>query len=184
MHSDVTIVHAASYRCPQGTDFGDITTQLTTIQNAVPTPDVLFLSVLPEGRTGTLIAAHRLELRIPFIANCTSIDVIHAVNDAAPGVAEGVITFQVWLPNSTVEASRVFVDNYHSKFGEEPGDFAARGYAAVTVLGEALNRVSMYDATSIRDGLAEIREFNSIFGSFSFNEGDVPDLVDLLRTGL
>ncbi len=169
-YSDVTIVHSASYRLPQGTDFGNITAQLTAIQNAVPTPDVIFLSALPEGRTGTLVAAHRFGLRTPFIVNFISIDVIHAVNDAEPGAAEGVITFQVWLPNSTVEASRVFVDNYHSKFGEEPGDFAARGYAAVTILGEALNRVSMYDAASIRDGLAEIREFNSIFGSFSFDE--------------
>ena len=170
MHSDVTIVHAASYRLPQGAIFGDITTQLTAIQNAVPTPDAIFLSALPEGRIGTLIAAHRHGLRIPFIVNFISIEAIHAVNEAEPGAAEGTITFQVWLPNSEVEASREFVDNYRNKFGEEPGDFAARGYAAVTILGEALNRVSMYDATSIRDALAEIRDYPSIFGSFSFDE--------------
>jgi branched-chain amino acid transport system substrate-binding protein len=170
MYNDVTIVHADSYRLPQGTSFGDITAQLTAIQNAVPTPDVIFLSALPEGRIGALIAAHRLGLRIPFIVNYISIGAIQAVNDAEPGAAEGTITFQVWLPNSSVEESRKFVDSYRSKFGEEPGDFAARGYAAVTILGEALNRVSMYDATSIKDGLARIKEFNSIFGSFSFDE--------------
>lgn len=170
MYSDVTIVHAASYQLPQGASFGDITAQLSAIQNAVPTPDVIFLSALPEGRIGALIAAHRLGLRIPFIVNYLSIGAIHAVNDAEPGAAEGAITFQVWLPNSPVEESREFVDNYRSKFGEEPGDYAARGYAAVTILGEALNRVSMYDATSIKDGLAKIKEFNSIFGLFSFDE--------------
>ena len=170
MHSDVTIVHAASYRLPQGESFGDITTQLTAIQNAAPTPDAIFLSALPEGRIGTLIAAHRLGLRIPFIVNFISIEAIHAVNEAEPGAAEGTITFQVWLPNSVVAESQEFVNNYLSKFGEEPGDFAARGYAAVTILGEALNRVSTYDATSIRDALAEIRDFPSIFGSFSFDE--------------
>ena len=170
MYSDLTIVHAASYQLPQGASFGDITAQLTAIQNAVPTPDVIFLSALPEGRIGALIAAHRLGLRIPFIVNYLSIGAIRAVNDAEPGAAEGAITFQVWLPNSSVEESREFVDNYRSKFGEEPGDYAARGYAAVTILGEALNRVSMYDATSIKDGLAKIKEFNSIFGLFSFDE--------------
>ena len=170
MYSDVTIVHAASYQLPQGASFGDITAQLSTIQNAVPTPDVIFLSALPEGRIGALIAAHRLGLRIPFIVNYLSIGAIHAVNDAEPGAAEGAITFQVWLPNSSVEESRKFVDNYRGKFGEEPGDYAARGYAAVTILGEALNRVSMYDATSIKDGLAKIKEFQSIFGLFSFDE--------------
>lgn len=170
IYSDVTIVHAASYRLPQGASFGDITAQLTAIQNAVPMPDVIFLSALPEGRIGALTAAHRLGLRIPFIVNYLSIGAIHAVNDAEPGAAEGAVTFQVWLPNSSVEESRKFVDNYRSKFGEEPGDYAARGYAAVTILGEALNRVSMFDATSIKDGLAKIKDFNSIFGSFSFDE--------------
>ena len=170
MHSDVTIVHAASYRLPQGESFGDITAQLTAIQNAAPTPDAIFLSALPVGRIGTLIAAHRLGLRIPFIVNFISIEAVHAVNEAEPGAAEGTITFQVWLPNSVVAESREFVDNYRSKFGEEPGDFAARGYAAVTILGEALNRASAYDATSIRDALAEIRDFPSIFGLFSFDE--------------
>ena len=167
-YSDITIVHAATYSLSQGTELGDISAQLTAIRNAAP--DVVFLSALPEGRIGVLTAAYRMGLRIPFIVNFISIEAVRAANAAEAGAAENAITFQVWLSSSTVAESRRFVSSYQSRFGEEPGDFAARGYAAVTILGEALKNISTYDAASIRNGLAEIKEFNSIYGSFSFDE--------------
>ncbi len=168
-YDDITIVHAASYSLTQGTEFGDITPQLIAIQNATPTPEAIFLSALPAGRIGALIAAHRLELRIPFIVNFMSIEAIQAVNAVELGAAEGAITFQVWLPNTELEANKNFVDNFISEYGKEPGDFAARGYASVTILGKVMTQISTFDPVSIRDGLSELRDFNSIFGSFSFD---------------
>ncbi len=168
-YDDITIVHAASYSLTQGTEFGDIMPQLSAIQNATPTPEAIFLSALPAGRIGALIAAHRLELEIPFIVNFMSIEAIQAVNAVEPGAAEGAITFQVWLPNNKLEANRNFVDNFISEYGEEPGDFAARGYASVTILGKVLTQISTFDSASIRDGLSKLRDFGSIYGSFSFD---------------
>lgn len=168
-YSDVSIVQAVSYNRRQGVELGDITAELSAIRDAVPTPSAIFLSALPEGRMGVPIATFRMGLSIPLIINFVSIEVISSITDAEPGAAEDIISFQVWMRDSELAESKAFVESYRNRFGEVPGDLAARGYAGVTILGEALKNIKAYDAASIRDGLNGIREFNSIFGPFSFD---------------
>ena len=169
-YSDVSIVQSVSYSRLQGVELGDITAELAVIRDAVPTPSAIFLSALPEGRLGVPVAAFRMGLNIPLIINFVSIEVINSITDAEPGAAENIVTFQVWMRDSEVAESKAFVEIYRKRFGEVPGDLAARGYAGMTILGAALKNIRSYDAASIRDGLNGIREFNSIFGPFSFDE--------------
>jgi len=170
---DVTIVHESSFSRPQGDELGDVSAQLIAIRDAVPTPSAIFLSALPEGRIGVPVAAYRMGLRIPFIIPFVALEVIQAIDAAEPGAAEGIITFQAWLRDSSVPQSQAFVTGFQKRFGEEPGDLAARGYAAVSILGEALRNRTRYDSESIQQGLAGIRDFASILGLFSFdNHGD------------
>ena len=169
-YSDVTIAHATSYNLSQGGDVVDVSAQIEEIKNAMPEPEAIFLSSLPVGQLNVMPAAYRSGLRIPFIANLISIDNIKAINEKEPGAGDRTITFQVWLVDSPVQESQDFVSLYTRVNGSEPGDWAARGYAAAKILGEALRKATSYDASSIRDALASVKDYRTIYGTFSFDD--------------
>jgi branched-chain amino acid transport system substrate-binding protein len=61
------------------------------------------------------------------------------------------------------------VENYNTKFGVEPNNYAARSYATLHILAEAIANAESTDAAAIRDALANIRDFDTILGQFSFD---------------
>ena len=50
----------------------------------------------------------------------------------------------------------------------EPSVWAAQPYAAVYILAEAISDAQSTDSTAIRDALANITDFDTILGKFSF----------------
>ena len=55
----------------------------------------------------------------------------------------------------------------------EPNAFAASAYATLYILAEAMKNAQSIDAAAIRDALANIKDFDTVFGKFSFNaDGD------------
>ena len=69
----------------------------------------------------------------------------------------------------------MFVQNYTAKYGVEPSNYAARAYASAYVLSAAIANAGSTNSTAIRNALANIRNLDTIFGEFSFN--DVGDAV-------
>ncbi|MYE87928.1 ABC transporter substrate-binding protein, partial [Candidatus Poribacteria bacterium] len=59
--------------------------------------------------------------------------------------------------------------NYTEKYGEAPDNYAARAYVAFSVLAEAIANAPSVDSTAIRDALANITDFDTVVGKFSFN---------------
>ena len=145
----------------------DFSAQLTRIKAV--NPDALFVSALPPEKPGILIQAHQLGISAPvLISSLTDVE-IHAAGIAA----EGAITFTGWLPTDDTPGNQAFVQNYTATFGMEPNTFATVSYAAVYILAEALRNAQSTDSTAIRDALANIRDFDTILGKFSFNtDGD------------
>ncbi len=60
--------------------------------------------------------------------------------------------------------------NYSTKYGVEPSNYAARSYAGLHILVEAITNAQSTDSIVIRDALANITDFDTVFGKFSFNE--------------
>ncbi len=170
--SDVSIVIEASYSRPPGTAISeaDIAGPLDAILSTTPAVDAIFLSGLPEDQITILPAAYRRGNTAPFIANLLSILEVKTINEIEPGAAEGAVTFHIWLASSSNGGSQAFVRNYTRAHGVTPDDWAARGYVSATILLAALQRTSKYDSNSIREALAGIDNFPTIFGSFSFND--------------
>ncbi len=167
--ADVAIVSAQSYVRPHGESIGDLTNELTDILNA--DPDAIFLSGLPEDQFGVITQAHALGITdTPYISTLFALFDVQKINEAVAGAAEGAVTFQVWLESSEAPLSKNFVNNYTARHGTAPEDFAARGYASVYILAEALASAESYEAASIRSALAAIRDLGTIYGSFSFDE--------------
>ena len=141
----------------------DFSAQLTRIQAL--NPDAIFVSALPPDKPGILIQAHRLGISVPFIvSSLTDVEVA-----AAGAAAEGAITFIGWLPTDDTPGNQAFVQNYTETFGMEPNAFAASSYTSVYLLAEALKNAQSTDSIAIRDALAAIRDFDTVFGKFSFD---------------
>ena len=55
----------------------------------------------------------------------------------------------------------------------EPNAFATASYTTVYILAEAIKNAPSTDSTAIRDALANIKDFDTVLGKFSFNaDGD------------
>ena len=142
------------------TDFSE---QLMRIQAL--DPDVIFVSSLPPEKPGILTQAHQLGITAPFIVRTlTGGDV-----QAAGAAAEGAMTFIGWGTVVDTPGNQAFVENYNAKFGMEPNNYAARSYATLHILAEAIANAQSTDAASIRDALANIKDLDTILGQFSFN---------------
>ena len=166
---DITIVSEQSYSRPPGVAIGDLTPQLTDIMNAGP--DAVFFSGLPEDRFGVITQSHALGIsNTSYISTLFAIADAERINAAVPGAAEGVITFHVWTSGSDVALSKTFVSSFTARHGTAPNDFAARSYAAMHILGEALANAENYEAASIQSALSSTKGLATIFGPFSFDE--------------
>ena len=142
------------------TDFSE---QLTRIQAL--NPDVIFVSCLSPEKPGILMQGHELGISAPFIVRTlTAADV-----QAAGAAAEGAITFVGWGTAVDTLGNKAFVENHSAKFGIEPSNYAARSYATLHILAEAIANAHSTDPTAVRDALASIRDFDTIFGKFSFD---------------
>ena len=148
-------------------DDTDFSAQLTRIKALEP--DAIFVSALPPDKPGILMQAHELGISAPIIiSSLTSVEV-----QAAGAAAEGAITFTTWLPTNDTPGNQAFVQNFNTTFGMEPNAFAASAYTALYILVEAMKNAESTDSISIRDALANIRDFGTVLGKFSFNaDGD------------
>jgi len=143
----------------------DFSAQLTHIKDL--NPDVIFVSALPPDKPEILIQARQLGIpdSVTFIINTlTTTDV-----QAAGGAAEGTIAFTSWVNTTDTPENQAFIQNYRAKYGIEPNIWAAQSYASVYILAKAITDAQSADSTAIRDALANITDFDTILGRFSFD---------------
>ena len=148
----------------QGGD-ADFTAQLTRIRDA--NPDIIFISSLSPDKPGILIQGRGLgiPISIPFVVRTLTIADVQAAGEAA----EGAITFVGWANTADTPGNRAFVQNYTEKYAVEPSNYAARSYAALHILAKAISDAQSTDSAAIRDALANITDFDTVFGQFSFD---------------
>ena len=142
------------------TDFSE---QLTRIQTL--NPDVIFVSCLSPEKPGILMQGHELGISAPFIVRTLTATEVQTVGAAA----EGAMTFVGWGAAVDTPENKAFVENYSAKFGMKPNNYAARSYATLHILAEAIANAHSTDSAAIRDALASIRDFDTVFGKFSFD---------------
>ena len=147
----------------------DFSAQLTRIMET--NPEAIFISALSNEMTQ--IIAQGRELGIPASARYIIPDLSSAEIDIVDDAAEGTITFTGWTARADTPGNQAFVKNYRAKYGIEPEPWAAQSYAGLYILAEAISEAESTEATAVRDAMANIMNFDTILGQFSFNaDGD------------
>ena len=144
----------------------DFSAQLTRIKES--NPDAIFVSAQQIEVIEILTQGRQLGIpsEIPFVSIVLSDDEIQKAGDAA----EGAIALSSWVSTADTPGNQDFVQNYTAKFGMEPSVWAAQPYAAVYILAKAISDAQSTNSAAIRDALANIRDFDTILGSFSFDQ--------------
>ena len=95
--------------------------------------------------------------------------------ECGENAAEGSITFAGWIATANTPGNHAFVEKYRARYEGEPNPWTAQSYAAVYMVAEAIARAESTDPSAIRNALADIRDFDTVLGKFSFD--DVGDAV-------
>ena len=144
----------------------DFSAQLTRIKES--NPDAIFISATPIETPEILIQGRQLGIpaSVPFLITLT---LASSQIEPAGDAAEGAITFTSWISTADTPGNQVFVQNYRAAYGIEPDVWAAQSYATVYILAKAIADVQSADPSAIRDALANVTDFDTILGKFSFN---------------
>ncbi|MCE1253456.1 MAG: ABC transporter substrate-binding protein [Anaerolineae bacterium] len=146
----------------------DFSAQLTKIKSL--NPDAIVLSALAEEAANIMVQARTLGIpeTIRFIGG-------NGFNspklaEIAGGAAEGAISGSAWNVASTFPTSVKFVEAFKAEYNSDPDQFAAQAYTAAWVAAVAIKNANSVDHKAIRDSLAQIKDFETPLGVFSFNE--------------
>jgi len=142
----------------------DFSAQLSRIHAL--NPDVIFVSCLAPEKPGILIEGKKQGIAARFIIRTLTDAEVEVAGDAA----EGAMTFVGWGIAIDTPGNQNFVQKYSDTYGMLPDNYAARSYAALHILAEAIANAESGDVDAIQAALANISNFETILGKFSFNE--------------
>jgi branched-chain amino acid transport system substrate-binding protein len=134
--------------------------------------DALVVSTLAAEATLLVEQARALEFNGPIIGGngFNSPSIAQNAGEAADGVVVGA----AWHITSPAEISTRFVEMYEEAYEVSPDQFAAQSYTGAWLMSTAIRCANSTDPADIRDALADIEEFDSPLGSFSFDEDRNP----------
>lgn len=157
----VTIVSREGWR-PGETD---LAAHLTRIKES--DAQVVFIATIPNDMPEIMIMGRELGLpsSVPYIVAQVSKD---EVQDAG-GAAEGLFSTSNWMSTTSTPKNESFIRNYRATYGREPNTWAAQSYTTLYILAEAIANAQAADSELIRDALTDIRDLDTVLGSFSFD---------------
>jgi branched-chain amino acid transport system substrate-binding protein len=146
--------------------------------------DAIFLSALPIEKEAVLIQVR--QIGIPTEVHFITLALTAGNVQRAGPAAEGAISITAWSSMSDTPGNRAFVENYTAKYNSEPDEFVAQSYTTVHILANAIAAAPSTDSEAIRDAMANIRNLDTILGTFSFDpNGDAiyNPIILIVRNG-
>ena len=148
----------------------DFSAQLTKIKALEP--QAIVTSALAEEAANIMAQASQLGLEVFFIGG-NGFNSPKLAEIAGPA-AEGAISGSAWFLSSPSPENVSFVEAYKAAYNADPDQFAAQAYTAAWVLAKAIKDAGSADRKAIRDALAQIKDFATPLGVFSFDEARDP----------
>lgn len=154
-----------------GSKDSEYSAQLTKIQHAAP--DVIILCCYYQEGSRILRKMREMGMNQPVLGDNGFVS--PELGKMAGSAADNVYVSSMWSSERESEKTKKFVENYKKAYGHEPDQFAAAAYDGVYMVTEAVIRGgSGKDRKKIRDALAEMKNFEGVCGTFSFDENRNP----------
>jgi branched-chain amino acid transport system substrate-binding protein len=148
----------------------DFRTQLNKLKAA--SPDILIVSGLIGEAVPIVQQAREVGFTQPIVGgNGFNTPAIYTQGKEA---AEGIIVGSAWFLGSTNPKSQAFVAAYKAKYNADPDQFAAQAYTGAYLMATAIKNADSTDPKAIRDALAQIKDYDSVLGKFSFDANRDP----------
>ena len=143
-------------------------------------PDIMVFCCLIGEAIPVLQQAREVGIKQPIVGG-NGFNNPNVLKNAAEA-AEGLIVGSSWFIESTVPKSKLFVAAFHKKYGSDPDQFAAQGYAGAYIIATAIKNAGSADRPAIRAALAKIQHLDTALGTFSFdaNRDPLHDSVPLI----
>jgi branched-chain amino acid transport system substrate-binding protein len=160
----------------------DFKAQLEKI--TVPVPDAILVSALAREASPVIKQARALGYAGLIIGGngFNSPDLI----TQAGSDAEGVMAGTAWNIGNTNPRNLAFISAFQKAYGAKPDQFAAQAYTGTWLIAYAVRTGGSGEPGAIRNALAEIANFTTPLGSFSFDgsrEPVHPSIVQVIRNG-
>ncbi len=148
----------------------DFRTQLNKLK--ATTPDILIVSGLIGEAVPIVQQAREVGFTQPIVGgNGFNTPAIYTQGKDA---AEGIIVGSAWFLGSTNPKSQAFAAAYKKKFNVDPDQFAAQAYDGAYLMATAIKNANSTDSKAIRDALAQIKNYDGVLGTFSFDANRNP----------
>ena len=160
----------------------DFSAQLTQIKSLKP--DAIIVSALVEAASGIVRQARQLGITVPIIGG-NGFNSPALIKNAG-SAAEGVLIGAAWNITSPQALNKKFVADFTARYGNPPGQFAAQAFAGVHIAYEAIKKAGSTDHKAIRDALANVKNFETVLGKYSFTAGrdaGYTPIVQIVKNG-
>jgi len=145
----------------------DFSSQLTKIKKAAP--QIIFLPNYYSEVPLQIQQAKRLGIKIPFIGSDSwgSEELLKLCGNDC----NGFYFSTHYAADAATPVTKIFIENYKSKYGSTPDDVAALTYDSFGLLWQALKSSGKNDRQAVRDALAKIPKYEGVTGTMQFKEG-------------
>jgi branched-chain amino acid transport system substrate-binding protein len=148
---------------PEDKDFSAVLTKVKADD-----PDILFTFITSSDQAAALAKQKRsLGIRATQVGGDGLYDVRGFIQ-GAEGATEGAYVSFIGPDIQSVPEAKQFVSNYKSKFGSDPGTFAAQTYVAVNILLEGVKKAGVKDGKierkAVLDAVHATKDYKSILG--------------------
>ena len=134
-------------------------------------PDVIFITSLGNIPARIMIEARKQGFKGQFLGGNGFNTAV--VSKQAGDAGKGAQSASAWYINNDFKSNAEFVKAYRAKYGSDPDQFAAQGYAGVQILAEAAKNAKLTfsnlpgDRNKIRDALEKV-SLDTPLGPFQF----------------
>jgi branched-chain amino acid transport system substrate-binding protein len=136
-------------------------------------PDALIISDRAEEAARIMVQAREIGITDTYFIGGNGFNNTQLTRIAGKD-AEGALFGASWLLLLPAPENKQFVVDFGTEFAIDPDQFSAQAYTALWVLAEAIRKAESSDPKLIRDHLAEIKNFPTPLGKFSFNPSGDP----------
>lgn len=159
-----------------GSKDSEYSAQLTNIQHKAP--DVIVVCSYYQEGSRILKKMREMGMDQPVLGDNGFVS--PELGKMAGAAADNVYVSSMWSADRKDEKVQKFVENYTKAYGRAPDQFAASAYDGVYMAMDAMQRAgTTTDHKTIRDALAQMKDFKGVCGTFSFDEKRDP-VVDLI----